>query len=68
MVKLNMEGSYVLTNEKIDEVITKTSAGNYALGKLQKDSETFLVYYVGRSDGNLNARLKKWVGKTRLAK
>ena len=32
MATLNMNGPYELTTKKIDEVITKTSAGNYALG------------------------------------
>lgn len=59
MGKLNMKGSYELTNEKIDEVITKTSAGNYALG-YEKEG-TFYVNYVGRADSDVNGRLKKWV-------
>jgi len=60
MAKLNMRGSYELTNEKIDEVVTKTSAGNYALGYVKDNS--FYVKYVGRADSDVNDRLKKWVG------
>ncbi len=55
MATLGMNGPYPLTNEKIDEVVTKTSAGNYALG--YKKESTFYVKYVGRSDNDLNKRL-----------
>jgi hypothetical protein len=61
MAILNMTGPYKLTNEKIDEVIVKISAGNYALGKITKES--FDVYYVGRSDDDVNKALKQWVGE-----
>lgn len=59
MAKLDMNGSYELTEEKIDEKITKTSAGNYALGYVKES--TFYVEYVGRADSDVNGRLKKWV-------
>ncbi|GAA4279307.1 hypothetical protein [Aquimarina mytili] len=61
MAQLNMNGSYELTNEKVDEEVTKTSAGNYALGYVKE--KTFWVKYVGRADIDLNDRLKSWVGK-----
>lgn len=61
MATLNMGSSYPLNNETIDRVITKTSAGNYALGYYEND--TFYVFYVGRSDDDLNRRLKDWVGE-----
>ena len=61
MATLNMQGLYSLTKDKIDEVVTKTSAGNYALG--DSDDKTFYVRYVGRADTDLNSRLKTWVGK-----
>jgi hypothetical protein len=60
MATLDMNGSYELTKEKIDEKITKTSAGNYALGYVKES--TFYVKYVGRADSDVNGRLKKWVG------
>jgi len=41
MPKLEMEGSYGLTNEKIEKNITKLSAGNYALGYV-KDNLNFM--------------------------
>ena len=56
MATLNMNGPYELTTEKVDEFITRTSAGNYALGYV-KDKK-FIVKYVGRADDDLNDRLK----------
>lgn len=57
MASLGMNGPYVFDSEKIDEVVTKTSAGNYALG-YTKDNGTFIVEYVGRSDTDVNQELK----------
>lgn len=56
-----MNGPYDLTNQKIDGVVTRTSPGNYALGYVSDSS--FRVKYVGRSDDDLNRRLKSWVGE-----
>ncbi len=56
MPSLNMNGPYVFTSEEIDKQITRTQAGNYALGHIDKG---FVVKYVGRSDTNVNDRLKK---------
>jgi hypothetical protein len=60
MASLHMGGCYPLTDEKIDEEVTRTEPGNYALGYL--DGGTFVVFYVGRSDSDVNARLHSWVG------
>jgi hypothetical protein len=57
MASLGMSGLYAFTSAKIDEVVTKTSAGNYALGYTEDDGK-FIVQYVGRSDTNLNQELK----------
>src|SRR5688572_12907519 len=57
---LQMSGSYPLTDRSIDEQIMRTSPGNYALGYLEGD--TFSVFYVGRSDSDLRAKLHTWVG------
>ena len=62
MASLGMNGPYDLTTSEIDRVITKTSAGNYALGYVNDDN-VFIVQYVGRSDSDVNGRLKTWVGK-----
>lgn len=59
MASLGMKGPHSLTAKKIDEVVTKTSPGNYALGR--SEGSTFYVRYVGRSDEDLNGRLKEWV-------
>jgi hypothetical protein len=56
---LDMNGSFALTHETIDEVLSRTSPGNYALG--YQDGATFLVFYVGRSDSDVRARLHEWV-------
>jgi hypothetical protein len=57
---LEMNGSYPLSNEAIDEVLTRTAPGNYALGYMEGD--TFNVFYVGRSDSDVRQRLHEWVG------
>jgi hypothetical protein len=62
VASLDMSESYELTNQKIDEVVTRTSPGNYALGYVS--NLTFHVRYVGRSDTDLNSRLKKWVNNS----
>ena len=58
MASLNMEGSYLLTKGTIDEKVKRERIGNYALG-YTRDS-TFIVRYVGRSDTDINLRLKDW--------
>lgn len=60
MRSLEMRGSYPLNEEAIDEQLTCTSPGNYALGYL--DGEDFTVFYVGRSDSDVRERLHEWVG------
>lgn len=60
MDSLEMDGSYPLTDEAIDARVTLKSPGNYALGYL--DGDTFMVFYVGRSDSDVKHRLHQWVG------
>jgi hypothetical protein len=60
MRSLEMSGSYPLSDEAIDEVLTRTSPGNYALGYM--DDTTFVVFYVGRSDSDVRQSLHDWVG------
>ncbi len=62
MVILDMIGPFPLSEKKIDEVVTEKSPGNYALGFVN-DEKTFNVQYVGRSDTDVNKRLKDWVKK-----
>ena len=52
--------SYLLNNEEIDRKV-KSQIGNYALGHLRNNE--FVPKYVGRSDSNLNRRLKGHVGE-----
>jgi hypothetical protein len=61
MASSGLKGSFALTDEKIDEEVTKTSPGAYALG--YTSDETFHIKYVGRSDSDVNDRLHDWAGK-----
>ena len=56
---LEMSGSFPLDDAMIDEVVSRTSPGNYALGYM--DAGTFVVFYVGRSDSDVRRRLHEWV-------
>jgi hypothetical protein len=60
MASLYMRGCYPLTDEEIDEEVTRVSPGNYALGYV--DDGRFVVFYVGRSDSDVNHRLHSWIG------
>ena len=62
MPSSGLRGPYSLNNETIDAVVTLKSAGAYALGKRGEDN-VFYISYVGRSDDDINTRLKDWVGK-----
>jgi len=57
---LEMSGSYPLSDDTIDQALTRTSPGNYALGYM--DGDSFSVFYVGRSDSDVRQRLHEWVG------
>jgi hypothetical protein len=57
---LNMKGSYPLSDTAIDEVLTRTSPGNFALGYM--DGDSFSVFFVGRSDSDVKECLHDWVG------
>lgn len=61
MANQNLNGPYILSNTVIDEVVNIKSPGCYLLGVNDGpsfDENKFLVSYVGRSDDDLNARLK----------
>ncbi len=62
MASLEMQGAFDLTNVKIDELITSACVGNYALGVISAKTNKFVVKYVGRSETDLNTRLKQHVG------
>lgn len=56
-----MLGAFEFERDEINNEITKTSPGNYALGYM-KDNK-FIVKYVGRADSDLNNRIKAHLGK-----
>ena len=60
MPSSELQGSYPLTDAEIDTQVTQISAGAYALGYTKES--TFYIGYVGRSDDDVNDRLKKHVG------
>ena len=62
LVTTGLDGPYKLDNETIDKIVTKKSAGAYALGNLS-EKKGFIPKYVGRSDDDVNGRLKEWVSK-----
>ncbi len=49
---------YDFNSESIDKAVTKESPGNYALGFTRKNGR-FVPEYVGRSDSDVKAELKK---------
>lgn len=51
-----MNGPYLLNKNTIDRFVTQTSVGGYILS-----SDGVNASYVGRSDSDLNGRLKWWV-------
>ncbi|MBJ2332861.1 hypothetical protein [Dickeya solani] len=57
---LYMGNYYDFTSDEIDRVVPNT-AGNYALGYISGNQ--FIVRYVGRSDSDVNQRLKSHIGK-----
>lgn len=58
-----LHGNYDLSNEVIDRNVLH-SAGAYLLGTKISDG-SMIVHYTGRSDSDLNARLKNHVDKYR---
>jgi hypothetical protein len=61
MTSLNMDGEFDLTIDSINREVNMASPGNYALGHINNNK--FIVEYIGRSDSDINARLKQHVGK-----
>jgi hypothetical protein len=61
MANSGLNGPYVLSAANINAVVTQKSPGAYALGDSQGD--VFYISRVGRSDTDVNARLKSYEGK-----
>ena len=59
MASTGLFGPHALDEKTIDTHVG-ASTGTYVLGS--SDGDTFYVNYVGRSDTDLNGRLKQWVG------
>lgn len=57
MSSLGMNGPFDFNRNTIDQEVSCTEPGNYALGYVN-DENTFIVRYVGRSDSDVNSRLK----------
>ena len=62
MPSLRMRGPYLLREDIIDAKVTEKSPGNYALGEFGRGG-AFKVGYLGRSDSDINTKLKSWVTK-----
>jgi hypothetical protein len=52
---------HCLNARSVAEVVTKTSAGSYVLGRVLENG--FCALYVGRSDHDLAGELRGWVGE-----
>lgn len=50
---------HLISTENIDKHVEKNKIGNYALGYMKNGS--FVPKYVGRSDNDLNTRLKDYI-------
>ena len=59
MASLGMSKAHPLKKKEIDARVSN-KIGNYALGYIK--DKRFVVMYIGRSDDELNARLKTWIG------
>ena len=62
MPSLNMKGPFPFTSHDVDLQITRQQVGNYALGYVNEKKE-FVVKYVGRSDTDVNDRIKAHLQK-----
>lgn len=62
MAKTGLFGSYKLDKDTIDSTVKGVGPGAYCLGYLIPNM-SFIVEYVGRSDDDLNGRLKKHLGE-----
>jgi hypothetical protein len=61
MANSGLFGPYPLTEGGIDARANGKGPGAYALGR-SGDDGTYYISYVGRSDSDLNARLKSHIG------
>lgn len=62
MSRTGLNGPYRLDNATIEKTFPKVDSGTYVLGHINNEG-LFIVEYVGRSDNDLNDRLKSWIGE-----
>lgn len=62
MANTGLYGPFDLTDEVIDKVVKGVGAGAYALGTSEDNEVLKNIYRIGRSDTDLNRRLKEYVG------
>lgn len=62
MPTLRMEGPYRFNVKTINEKVTRTSPGNYVLGR-RTEQGAFLFSYIGRANADLNSKLKSRAAK-----
>jgi hypothetical protein len=67
MINTGLAGPYRLTFDAIDAAVTETSAGVFALGRADAQGR-FCVNHIGRSDGDLKAKLRDLIGSDCLFK
>jgi hypothetical protein len=67
MMKTGLSGPYRLCFDDIDALVTRKSAGVYALGHADGDGR-FCINHIGRSDIDLKARLLETIGSNTLFK
>ena len=60
MAPWGMRRALSLMHVTIDEMVLRTWPGTFQLGYM--DGTTFMAFYVGRSDSDLNHSLHDWVG------
>ena len=63
MQSTDTKHAYSLSANSVAKVVKRTSAGSYALGRVQENGNGFCVLYVGRSDSDMALELQDWVGE-----
>lgn len=60
MPNSGLRGPFPLTATGVNNAVTRTSPGAYALGKVN-DQGVFIIHYIGRADDDVNSRLQNHV-------
>ncbi|HJU31958.1 MAG TPA: hypothetical protein VJ740_10895 [Hyphomicrobiaceae bacterium] len=67
MINTGLLGPYRLTFDGIDAVVAEKAPGVFALGRVDRDGR-FCVSHIGRSDEDIKARLRDFIGSDSLFK